>query len=67
MKKFSVAKKDAEKQRFAPEEQVMTFQMKLSQNIYITLTPVNGKERKGKDIIVFVKASWHGSFLLPFP
>lgn len=57
MKKFSVAKKDAEKQRFTPEEQVMTFQMKLSQNIYITLTPVNGKERKVKDINIFVKAS----------
>lgn len=67
MKKFSVAKKEAEKQRFTPKEQVTTFQKKLSQNIYITLTPVNGKERKVKDINIFVKASWHGSFLLPFP
>lgn len=25
----------------------MTFEMKFSQSVYITLTPVNGKEREG--------------------
>ena len=28
-----------------PEEWVMTFPLKLSQSTYITLTPLNGKEK----------------------
>ena len=41
----SVSKSDAEVECLTPEEWVMTFTLKLSQNTYITLTPVNGKEK----------------------